>query len=49
MRTSNYLPDVLDTTEPERLASGFIFTEGRSGTPTGFGTSSICAAITSTD
>src|ERR1700730_4251153 len=25
---TNYLPDVLETTEAERLATGFIFTEG---------------------
>ena len=28
MATANYLPDVLETTEAERLATGFIFTEG---------------------
>ena len=28
MATANYLPEVLETTEAERLASGFIFTEG---------------------
>jgi len=28
MSTANYLPDVLETTEAERLATGFIFTEG---------------------
>jgi hypothetical protein len=28
MPANNYLPDVLETTEAERLATGFIFTEG---------------------
>jgi len=28
MATANYLPKVLETTDPERLATGFIFTEG---------------------
>ena len=28
MPPANDLPDVLDTTEPERLATGFVFTEG---------------------
>src|SRR5882672_3891063 len=28
MATANYLPDVLETTDAERLATGFIFTEG---------------------
>lgn len=28
MPALNYLPDVLETVEPERLATGFIFTEG---------------------
>jgi hypothetical protein len=41
MPTANDLPEVLETTEPERLATGFIFTEGRTAT----GISSICAAI----
>jgi len=36
MRTSNYLPDVLETTEPERLAAGFIFTEGPLWHPEGY-------------
>src|ERR1051326_1326113 len=36
MRTSNYLPDVLETTEPERLATGFIFTEGPLWHPEGY-------------
>ena len=41
MQTNNYLPDVLETTEPERLATGFIFTEARSGIRTATGTSLI--------
>ena len=28
MPAANYLPDVLETTAAERVASGFIFTEG---------------------
>ena len=28
MPANNYLPDVLETTEAEHLATGFIFTEG---------------------
>jgi hypothetical protein len=28
MPANSYLPDVLETTEAERLATGFIFTEG---------------------
>src|ERR1700743_327004 len=28
MAAANYLPDVLETTDAERLATGFIFTEG---------------------
>ena len=36
MATENYLPDVLETTEPERLATGFIFTEGPLWHPDGF-------------
>jgi gluconolactonase len=27
MATANYLPEVLETTEAERLTTGFIFTE----------------------
>jgi len=27
MPAANYLPDVLETTEAERLATGFVFTE----------------------
>src|SRR5690349_6233415 len=33
---ANYLPDVLETTEAERLATGFIFTEGPLWHPDGF-------------
>lgn len=33
---ANYLPDVLETTEAERLATGFIFTEGPLWHPSGF-------------
>jgi gluconolactonase len=33
---ANYLPDVLETTEAERLATGFIFTEGPTWHPDGF-------------
>jgi sugar lactone lactonase YvrE len=36
MPTANYLPDVLETTEAERLATGFIFTEGPTWHPEGF-------------
>jgi len=36
MPTPNYLPDVLETTEPERLATGFIFTEGPLWHPDGW-------------
>jgi hypothetical protein len=43
MPIANDLPEVLETTEPERLATGFIFTEGRIRTATGI--SSIFAAI----
>jgi gluconolactonase len=32
----NYLPDVLETTEAERLATGFVFTEGPLWHPDGF-------------
>ena len=45
MPNANYLPEVLETTEPERLATGVIFTEGRCGIRTATGISSICAAI----
>jgi hypothetical protein len=38
MPAANYLPDVLETTEAERLATGFIF---RCGTLTGIGILSI--------
>jgi sugar lactone lactonase YvrE len=36
MAATNYLPDVLETTEPERLATGFLFTEGPLWHPDGF-------------
>ena len=36
MPTANYLPDVLDTTEAERLAGGFVFTEGPLWHPDGY-------------
>ncbi|MGE0698309.1 MAG: SMP-30/gluconolactonase/LRE family protein [Hyphomicrobiaceae bacterium] len=36
MATANYLPDVLETTEAERLATGFVFTEGPTWHPDGF-------------
>jgi len=36
MPAANYLPDVLDTTEAERLATGFVFTEGPLWHPDGF-------------
>lgn len=36
MTAINYLPDILETTEPERLATGFKFTEGPLWHPDGF-------------
>ena len=45
MPTANDLPEVLETTEPDRLATGFIFTEGPLWHPDGSGILSICAAI----
>ena len=36
MPTANDLPEVLETTEPERLATGFIFTEGPLWHPDGY-------------
>jgi gluconolactonase len=33
---ANDLPEVLETTEPERLATGFIFTEGPLWHPDGY-------------
>ena len=45
MPIANDLPEVLETTEPERLATGFIFTEGPLWHPDGGGISSIFAAI----
>jgi|ERR1700730_2353666 hypothetical protein len=36
MPIANDLPEVLETTEPERLATGFIFTEGPLWHPDGY-------------
>lgn len=36
MSALNYLPDILETTEAQRLASGFIFTEGPLWHPAGY-------------
>ena len=36
MPAANYLPNVLETTEAERLATGFIFTEGPLWHPDGY-------------
>ncbi len=36
MAAINYLPDILETTEAQRLATGFIFTEGPLWHPDGF-------------
>jgi len=36
MAAANYLPEVLETVEPERLATGFIFTEGPLWHPDGY-------------
>ena len=36
MPVANDLPEVLETTEPERLATGFIFTEGPLWHPDGY-------------
>jgi len=36
MATDNYLPEVLETTEADCLATGFIFTEGPLWHPDGF-------------
>src|ERR1044071_7661535 len=36
MAAANYLSEVLETTEAERLATGFIFTEGPLWHPDGF-------------
>ena len=36
MAAANYLPEVLETTEAERLATGFVFTEGPIWHPDGF-------------
>jgi hypothetical protein len=45
MPTANDLPEVLETTEPEGLATGFIFPKDRCGIRTATGISSICTAI----
>jgi hypothetical protein len=39
---------ILETKEAERLATGFVFTEGRSGIPTASTTSWISGAATCT-
>jgi len=36
MAAMNYLPDVLETVEAERLATGFVFTEGPTWHPDGY-------------
>src|SRR2546430_17705914 len=36
MPSANYLPEVLEATEAERLATGFIFTEGPLWHPDGY-------------
>jgi gluconolactonase len=36
MPAANYLPDILETTEAERLATGFVFTEGPLWHPYGY-------------
>jgi gluconolactonase len=36
MAAANYLPDILETTEAERLATGFVFTEGPLWHPDGY-------------
>ena len=43
MPIANDLPEVLETTEPERLATGFIFTEGPLWHPAIFAAISCCA------
>ena len=43
MPAANYLPDVLETTEAECLATGFIVTEGPLWHPDGIGILSIFA------
>jgi hypothetical protein len=42
MPSANYLPEVLETTEAERLATGFTFTEVQRGIPMVIGILSIC-------
>src|ERR1700680_110800 len=36
MHATNYLPEVLETTEADRLPTGFIFTEGPAWQPEGY-------------
>src|ERR1700693_6292496 len=36
MPAANYLPEVLETTQAERLATGFVFTEGPLWHPEGY-------------
>jgi hypothetical protein len=36
MPTANYLPDELETAEPERLATGFVLTQGPLWHPDGY-------------
>ena len=36
MPVANYLPEILETTEAERLATGFVFTEGPLWHPDGY-------------
>ena len=43
MPTANDLPDVLETTDAERLATGFTLPRDHSGIPTATGFSSIFA------
>jgi len=47
MSTANCLPDVLETAEPERLATGFIFTDGPLWHPDGYCILSIFAELCS--
>ena len=43
--TMNDLPDILETTEAERQATGYIFTEGPLCIPTGFIISTIFGLV----
>jgi hypothetical protein len=45
MPANNYLPGVLETTEAEHLATGFIFTEGPLWHRRAIGISSTCRLI----